>query len=238
MKNICWIIFLSLTLISCGGVNQVVDTQSPDAAESLVIETLIPTNVIEGTDTLTVAKAAQQETMFPNLKALMTANQLGGNYRIVTSPGGLVATDTASQMYGPGNTKNIEWQSAFMPESARYISDQIATSVNFDGFLVRDGEIGLIENYPYDFRNGTKVAGKEWSVTPVELPYVNMRANMFINTEATEATALIGAGDNSNLTMTTFEEVGFWFRFYVPYRYNSDRTNRQHGIVKLAGATS
>lgn len=190
------------------------------------------------TDTLEIAKAAQKETMFYNLSQLMVANQLPGTYRIVTSPAGLVSNDVAGLSYQEQQSKFLNWQNAFMPQGNRYISDQIATSANFNGFLVRDGDIGLIENFPWDFRNGTMFAGKEWSVTDVELPYARMRANVYINKEATEANSIISPSTDTNLTMTHFEEMAMWFRFFVPYRYNSDLANRQNGIVKLLGKTS
>lgn len=190
------------------------------------------------TDTLEIAKAAQKDTMFYNLTQLMIANQLGGNYRTVTSPAGLVVNDAESLKYRDSNTKNLNWQQAYMPEGNRYISDQIATSANFNGFLVRDGDIGLVENFPWDFRNGTMFAGKEWSVTDVEMPYTKMRANVYVNKEATETNSIITPSTDTNLTMTHFEEMAIWFRFYVPYRYNSAIATRQNGIVKLLGQTS
>lgn len=191
-----------------------------------------------GTDTLEIAKAAQKETMFYNLSQLMIANQLPGNYRIVTSPAGYVSNDVAGMTYQDQQSKFLNWQNAFMPQGNRYMSHQISTSANFDGFLVRDGDIGLIENFPWDFRNGTMFGGKEWSVTDVEMPYTRMRANVYVNKEATEATSIISPNTDSNLTMTHFEEMAIWFRFYIPYRYNSDLANRQNGIVKLNGKTS
>jgi hypothetical protein len=195
-------------------------------------------NFNTGTDILEIAKSAQKDTMFYNLTQLMIANQLQGNYRIVTSPAGLVINDAESMKYRDMNSKNISWQQAFMPEGNRYVSDQIATAANFNGFLVRDGDIGLIENFPWDFRNGTMFAGKEWSITDVEMPYTRMRANVYVNKEATEATSIITPNTDTNLTMTHFEEMAMWFRFYVPYRYNSAIATRQNGIVKLTGLTT
>lgn len=195
-------------------------------------------NFDTGTDTLQIAKAAQKDTMFYNLTQLMIANQLPGTYRTVTSPAGLVVNDAESLKFREPNSKNLSWQQAFMPEGNRYISDQIATSANFNGFLVRDGDIGLIENFPWDFRNGTNFAGKEWSVTSAALPFTQMRANVYVNNEATEATSIISPNTDTNLTMTHFEEMAIWFRFYIPFRYNSDLATRQNGIVKLLGQTS
>ncbi|MCP4336235.1 MAG: hypothetical protein GY679_00070 [Mycoplasma sp.] len=188
------------------------------------------------TDTLEISKAAQKSTMFSDLYQLMEANKLEGNTRIVTSPGGLVATNTEANLYRDYNEKNLGWAEGYMTSDRRYQSHQISTAANFNGFLVRDGDIGLIENFPWDFRNRTTFAGKEWAVSDVEMPYVKMRPNVYINKEATEATSLFTSED-SNLTMTYFEEMALWFRFYVPYRYNSDLTTRQNGVVKLLGLT-
>jgi len=189
-------------------------------------------------DELTIDKSAQKDTMFYNLGQLMIANQLPGAYRIVTSPAGLVVNDAESMKYDTQNSKNISWQQLYMPDDRRYISDQIATSANFNGFFVRDGALGLYENYPYDFRNGTRIAGKEWSISDVELPYMKMRANVYVNSEATDGTALVTPGTRTDLKMTHFEEMALWFRFYVVYRYNSDIATRPQDIVKLVGATT
>ena len=193
-------------------------------------------NFNEGTDILEISKAAQKDTMFPNLEQLMLANQLPGGYRIVTSPAGLVVGDIEAMKFRENNSKNLNF--GLLSDDRRYISDQIATSNNFDGFLVRDGDIGIIENFPWDFRNGTNFGGKEWSITDVELPYTKMRANVYINKEATEATSIITPNTDTNLKMTHFEEMAMWFRFYVPYRYNSALAARQNGIVKLNGLTT
>lgn len=192
----------------------------------------------DGANTLTLNKAAQKDTAFTYLTQLMVANQLPGNYRIVTSPAGLLVGEVEGMKYGAGNTKNLGWDQGVMPSDRRYISDQISTSVNFNGFFVRDGAIGVYENYPWDFRNGTKIAGKEWSISDVELPYMKMRANVYVNTEATDATAMVTPGTRSNLKMTHFEEMALWFRFYVVYRYNSALASRPNDIVQILGATS
>lgn len=191
-----------------------------------------------GTDQLNISKAAQKDTMYPYLKQLMIANQLGGEYGIVTSPGGLLVSEVEAAKYGANNTKDLKWAQSAIPMDKRYTSDQIATSANFNGFMVRDGAIGLYENFPYDFRNGTKLAGKEWSVSDIELPYMRMRANVYVNQEATEATSLVTPGSRTDLKMTHFEEMALWFRFYVGYRYNSAIGTRAQDIVKIVGATS
>lgn len=192
-----------------------------------------------GTDTLEVAKAAVNEAMYWNLVNLAQANQLPGQYRIVTSPGGLVSSQTQSRLLGPGQVKDQSWVETIIPQDRRYITDQISPGSDiFQGFFVRDGEIGLIENFPWDFRNGTEIAGKKWSITDVALPYTKMRANIFINTEATDATSIITPNTDTNLLMTTWEEMAIWHRFYIPYRYNSAIASRQQGIWKLTGKTT
>lgn len=192
-----------------------------------------------GTDTLTVNKAGQKDTMFTYLKELMVANKLGGEYRIVTSPAGIIVGNVEAAKFGTDNTKNLLWSQSDMPMERRYITNQISPSSDvFKGFFVRDGDIGMINNFPFDFRNATDLSTKKWGVTDVEMPFVRSRLNTFINTEATEATALVSPNTDSNLVMTHFEELALWDRFYIVYRFNSDLTSRQNAIVKIAGATS
>lgn len=186
-------------------------------------------------DILEIDKAAQKETMFYNLERLMKANKLGGNYRIVTSPAGLSVQQSEAAKYGANNDKNIQ-ALGFLPSDRIYESDNISTSDNFDGWFLRDGSIGMIENYPYDFANGTEINGRKWNISDVELPYARMRANVYTNSEATDATALV-SGD-SNAVMTHFEEMAVWFRFYVVYPYNSDLSTRANDIVKIQGKTT
>ena len=69
-----------------------------------------------GTDTLTVSKAAQKETMFSNLDTLMAANELPGNYRIVTSRGGLAVQKSEYAKYGMTNDKNLQALGLISPD--------------------------------------------------------------------------------------------------------------------------
>jgi len=108
----------------------------------------------------------------------------------------------------------------------------------FQGWLMRDGAIGVVENFPYDFANETKINGKKWNITDMELPFARMRANVYTNSEATNATALISPATDTNLTMTHFEEMAIWIRFYVVYRFNSNLATRAQDIVKITGLTT
>jgi|SRR6478672_2274584 len=192
-----------------------------------------------GTDTLTVNKAAQKETMFFNLQALMAANELPGNYRIVTNRAGLSVQKAEQLKYAMNNEKNLAALGMF-PLDHMYESANITASGSevFSGFAFRDGAIGMIPNYPYDFAKGTEFAGKKWSISDMELPFCRLRANIYTNSQATDATALITSGTDSNTIMTHFEEMAIWFRFYVVYEYNSDLSTRANAIVKIVGSTT
>jgi hypothetical protein len=188
-------------------------------------------------DILKVKKAAQDETMFYSLEALMAANEVGGDYRIVTNRAGLARQKAEALKYGAGNDKNLQ-ALGFFGADRMYETGNITTSAKFDGYLLRDGSMGVFENFPYDFRQGVEFAGKKWSVSDMELPFVNMRANIYTNSQATDATSLISSGTDSNLIMTHYEEMGIWVRFYVVYRYNSDLATRVNDIVKIQGLTA
>jgi len=192
-----------------------------------------------GTDTLQVNKAAQKETMFQNLQTLMAANELGGNYQIVTNRGGLAVQKSEAMKYGANNEKNIAALGLMDPSRVHETGNISPGSDIFNGYFLRDGAIGMFENYPFDFRNNTTTAdGRAWSVSDMDIPFTNLRANVYVNNEATEASALVGAGNDTNLTMTTFSEMALWFRFYIVYRYNGDIATRANDIVKIKGLTS
>jgi len=150
------------------------------------------------TDTLTVSKAAQKETMFYYLENLMENNELPGQYRIVTNRGGLSVQMAEAAKYGLANEKNLQSLGLPMFDRIHQTGNIDPGSDVFNGFYLRDGSIGVYENYPFDFRNGTEIAGRRWSISDVELPHLKMRANIYTNSQATDATALISSGTDSN----------------------------------------
>jgi len=190
------------------------------------------------TDVLQINKAAQNDTMFAYLNQLMVANQLGGEYGIISNPAGLAFNTVDALKYQAFQATYKEWDQGNMALSNRFVSDSISAGSDvFQGWLARLGSIGLVENFPYDFRMGTKLAAQEWSISNTELPYIKMRANVYTNNEATDATAMVTTTD-TNAIMTTFEEMFLWFRFYVLYPYNSNLATRASDIVKLTGLTT
>lgn len=190
------------------------------------------------TDTLKISKAAQKETMFFYMEELMKANEVGGGYRFVGNRGAFATQRSEYLKYGVGQSKDLQALSVF-PLDRLYESGNLSAGSDvFSGYALRDGSIGIYENFPYDFRNGTEIAGKKWTITDMELPFCRLRANIYTNSEATDATALITSGTDSNAIMSHFEEMAIWVRFYVVYRYNSDIANRVNDIVKIVGATS
>lgn len=191
-----------------------------------------------GTDTLEINKAAQQKTMFANLTELMAANELAGNYRVVTNRAGLAVQKTEALQFGAGNNNNLQALGMFSTDEMHESGNISAGSDIFNGFLMRDGSMGVYENFPFDFRDGTEINGKRWSVSDVEIPFTRMRANIFTDANATDATALVTSGNDSNLIMTHFEEMAIWIRFYIVFRFNSDLTTRANDIVKIKGETT
>lgn len=192
----------------------------------------------EVTDTLTISKAAQKETMFFYMEELMSANEIGGGYRFVGNRGAFATQRAEYLKNGVGQATDLQALNAF-PLDRLYTSGNISAGSDvFTGYAFRDGAIGVFENFPFDFQNGTEIAGKKWSITDMDLPFCRMRANIYTNSQATDASALITSGTDSNLIMTTFEEMAIWLRFYVVYRYNSDLSTRVNDVVKILGATS
>jgi len=205
------------------------DTQVSQGDGTFVFQT--------ASDTLEINKAAQKDTMFPLLKSLMGSNKLGGQYAIVTSPGGLVSSVTEAMKYQGDQSKYLEWAQADMPFDNRHETNQISPgSDNFLGFYVRKGAIGLFSNYPYNFRIGTKLGNQEWGITNTVMPFVNSRLNFFINEGSTNAESMFA--NDTNMKMTTFKEIGLWDRFYIVVRPITDRTTSPSDIVKIKGLTT
>lgn len=216
-----------------------------DGRKTQVLSHTTPASQGDGTftfqttpDELDISKAATKENMFFYLANLMEANDIAGNYRLVTSRGGTISARAEWAKYSQNNDKNLQALGAIPLDRLHESSNISAGSDAFKGYFFRDGAIGLIENFPWDFRNGTEVGGRKWSISDMELPLVGMRANVYTNTEATDADALITSGSDSNMLMTHFEEMAIWCRFYVPYRYNSDLSTRVNDVVKIVGKTS
>lgn len=189
-------------------------------------------------DTLKINKAAQQDTMFTSIEGMFADNELPGNLRYVANRGGFAVQRMEALKYGAANDKNIAALGLPTADRLHHTANISAGSDIFNGYAFRDGAIGMIENFPYDFANGTEINGRKWSVSDVELPFAKMRANIYVNNEATDATALVGAGTDSNLIMSHFQEMAIWIRFYIVYRYNSDISTRANDIVKIQGLTS
>jgi hypothetical protein len=190
------------------------------------------------TSILSVNKAAQQKTMFTSLNQVMTANKLPGNYKVAVSPAGLAVQLNELAQNGVNNAVNIQGLQQFTPDNTYESHNISAGSDVFNGWLVRNGAIAVYENFPSDFRRGTQFAGQTWSISPTALPFLRMRANIYTNNEATNATALVGAGTDSNMIMTHFQEMAIWLRFYIVYRYNEDLSTIENDIVKIKGTTT
>jgi len=188
--------------------------------------------------TLSINKAAQQKTMFTSLNQIMKANKLAGNYKTVVSPAGLAVQLNELAINGANQSINLTGLQQFTPNNT-YESHNIADGSDvFNGWLIRDGAIAVYENFPADFRANTEFAGQSWSISPTALPFLRMRANIYTNNEATDATALVSAGTDSNLIMTHFQEMAIWLRFYIVYRFNDDLSTIENDIVKIKGLTT
>ena len=195
------------------------------------------TYAFTGADILTVNEAAQQATMFAPLSALMEANEIGGQYAIVNSPAGLINQKLEALNFGAENSKNVAaW--GMIPASDMHTSHNISTSAVFDGYFVRKGEIGMYPNYPYDFREKTKVDSAEWSVSDMEMPFLKHRVNVYTDKFKSNASGLTASGTDTNTLMSHGERMGLWFRFCLVTRPNAELTTRTNGIVKIQGLTS
>ena len=178
------------------------------------------TYAFTGADILTVNVAAQQATMFAPLTRLMGANQLPGQYAVVTSPGGLINQELEARKYAANNEKNVaSW--GMLPIEDMHSSQNITTAAVFDGYFIRKGAVGVYPNFPYDFRQGTKVGEAEWSISNSNMPYLKYPVNVFTRKFSADASGLSESGTDTNTLMSHGEEMGLWFRFVFVHRPNS-----------------
>ena len=186
---------------------------------------------------LEVNKAAQQNTMFTSIDDVMAANDRGGRYSYVSNPAGFSVQRQELATFGAANAKNL--QDLGIPDaSLLHESHTITTSDVFDGFAVRDGAIGMITNHPYDFRNNTEVGSRKWSVSDMDVPFLETKVNIMTNTEATDARSLSASNTNSDLQLTHVEQMLFWWRGFIVFEYNADLSTRSSSIVKIQGQTT
>lgn len=192
-------------------------------------------------DILNIKRAVQDETMFYTLEALAEANEIMGSGRVITNRGGLVRQMVQAIKYGAGNDKNLEAMGMYDVSRMHQSSNISAGSDMFNGYYLKDGAIGLYSNFPYDFRNGTEIAGKKWSISDVELPFLKSRCNIYTTEGATDATALVGLKNgniDTNALMTTFSEMAVWDRFYIVTTPNEGLATRSNDVFKIKGLTA
>jgi len=184
---------------------------------------------------LTVDKAGQKDALFANLKTIMRINKKVGGYNMVVNEGGFNLAINEILKFGQQNSENRQFVLNQLPTIFESLG--IAPgSDQFVAYMLRDGAIGGVQNYPSDFRDGTMVGEKKWGITDSAVPYVNERLNVYYNKEAVDASSL---GDTtSHLRMTSMEEWGFLDKFFLVSEYNSDLTSRVNAILKVIGATS
>lgn len=186
-------------------------------------------------DWLEANKAAQKDVLFSNLKTLFRINKKVGAYNIVVNEGGFNLAINEILKYGAANDENRQFQLNSLPRYFETLGISPGSD-QFIGFMMRDGAIGIVQNYPSDFRLRTNVGEKLWGVMDSPAPHIGAKLNVYYNKEAVDASSL---GDTtSHLKMTYMEEWGFLDKFFIVSNYNSDLTSRANEIVKLIGETS
>lgn len=187
------------------------------------------------TSVLTANLAAQKDTLFANLKTLFRINKKAGSYNAVVNEGGFNLAMNEILKYGATNQENRQFLLNQLPRFFETLGISPGSD-QFVAYMMRDGAIGGVQNYPSDFRDGTSVGEKIWGVMDTPAPYIGERLNVYYNREAVDASSL---GDTtSHLNMTSMEEWGFLDKFFLVSNYNSDLTTRANDIVKVVGATS
>lgn len=186
-------------------------------------------------DWVSANKAAQKDVLFSNLESLFGINKMAGSHNAVVNKGGLNLALNEILKFGAVNSENRQFIQNQLPLYFETLGIS-PSSYQFIMYMMNDGAIGGVQNYPFDFRTGTNVDSKLWGITDTPVPYVNERLNVYYNREATDASSL--ADTTSHLKMTSMEEWEFIDKFFLVTKYNSDLTTRVSDIVKVAGLTT
>lgn len=187
------------------------------------------------TDTLEIDKAAQKDVLFSNIKTLFGINKFPGETEIVVNLGGFNLALHEIFKFGQMNQENRQFIENQLP--TYYPTLGISPgSDQFSGYHIRRGSIGIVQNFPSDFRNPVQIGEKLWGITDTPVPYLNTQVNTFYNREAADAS---GLGDTTtHLKMTHYEEWAFIDKFFLTSIYNSDLSTRPNPIVKIVGTTT
>lgn len=188
-----------------------------------------------GTDTLDIDKAAQQNMFYGNLKTAFRLNNRKDPISILVNEGGLNLVDNTISKLGQANASNQQNGRNSIP----MVFESLNISAGADqmsGYAATLGAVGIVQNHPAEFINFESVGEKQWGVTPMEMPYVKAKLNVYRNKEAADNSAL--GGTNANSRMSVYEEYGFLDKFCLVTRYNSDPATKVGNIVKLKGATT
>jgi hypothetical protein len=187
------------------------------------------------TDNLDINKAAQKDVMFSNLKTLFRINKKVGGYNSVINEGGWNLALNEIFKFGQMNQENRQFADNQLPLFFESLGISPGSD-QFSGFMMRDGAIGSVQNYPFDFRTGSNVDSKIWGVMDSPAPFIGERLNVYNNKEAVDASSL--GETTGSLNMTTLEEWGFLDKFFLVSNYNSDLTTRVNEILKIVGKTT
>jgi hypothetical protein len=160
----------------------------------------------------------------------MAANKVDGTYHIATSPAGLTRQMAQMAQNGAYNSTNKQALNFFQDGLMHETENLSAGSDIANGYLLREGSIGVYPNFPYDFANRTQFAGKSWSISDAAIPNIGMRCNIYVNNEATNAESLFAGSDAK---MTHFQETAIWSRFYVITRPCDNLATKVTDIVKI-----
>lgn len=187
------------------------------------------------TDQLDLDKASQKDMPLTNLTKLMQINKFRPPYSLVANTGGLNLSQNEILKYGAQNSKDLTANNR-MPIALFESNNISAGSDQFVGYLIKDGAIAVMQNYPSNFRNGLQIGSKRFSVMDMPAPFVGEPLNVFYNEDTIDASAV--GTTTGHMAMSWYKEYAFLDSFVIFYSYNSAIASNANDIIKLVGKTS
>lgn len=173
--------------------------------------------------------AQQKESLFSDLKTLMTFNKFNGMIDIVANAGVKQLFDKLAQS-GVNNAENKQMQYNGLNFN---FSNNVANALGKggSGYAIEAGTLGMLTRVEYDARMGNRATnGREFSV--VTLPKTGIQCALYSYSEPQDKSSL-----QSNLERPIVEKYGFAFDAALFSAYNSAPTTIPTPIVKFDMAT-
>lgn len=169
----------------------------------------------------------QREVFLGDANTLMMANSFNRRLHVIATPGIASLTGQLREkgMYNVEN-KQLEYN-----DKVFHISSQLTKEATdfLNGYIVEDGNVAMLINYPQVAIAGQKVGETEWGLAT--LPGLNMELAYMYNKTKGDFSSETGRDD---MTCDVKEDYQFTFNIAFITAFNSDTSTIPNPIIKFS----